>query len=248
MKFFLKAAFKKGMDRPLVPVYGLYFVCCMGTYQQIVREQMETARQSGLLKRTRKLVCFICMYKPEIMELIQPYMGDTDIEIIKTAENLYERYALENFRAHVPMGDDFYLYYFHSKGVSRDPRRMPVMHERRKNLDFYVLQKYAVCIHWLEHGYDAVGASLSLYPTLHFSGNFWWTTSRHLDRLPKSTRPTYLGPEMYICSIPDAKYISVCQTTNSGRVRRYQLLTDAQIIEQSTPEPIAIRSHKSIAY
>lgn len=214
-------------------IYGVYFICCIGNYQTIVREQMLCIERSGLFHKTNQIYCFICQFKEDVMELLQPYMSK--LTIIPTTENLYEKFALSNIWNYISTEMPFYLYYFHTKGVSRSKQ---VFHDRRQNLNFFILEKHEACLFWLRNGYDAVGTALSLYPTLHFSGNFWWTTSDHLKKLPKEIRDTYYAPEMYICSCPEDKYISVCQTTNDKKRSNYESLQLDDILKQSTITPI----------
>lgn len=216
-----------------VLIYGVYFICCIGRYHSIVEEQMETIMQSGLLDKTNTLFCFICQFKEDIMEILRPYQSK--LTIVSTTENLYERFALTNILSYITTSLPFYIYYFHSKGVTREGE---IFHTTRRNLDFFILKKYDACVFWLDHGYDAVGASLSLYPSLHFSGNFWWVTSDHLKRLPSEIRKTYYASEMYVCSIPDKKYISVCQSTNEKKTQEYEMLTLEDILKQSTVTPL----------
>jgi hypothetical protein len=202
----------------------------MGAYKEIVAEQMVSVERSGLLAKTTTLFCFICQYDPAIMDILTPY--GSKLRIISTTDNLYEKFALENFRSYIPpTNSHYYMYYFHSKGVSR---KQESYHMTRRNLDYFILEKHEACIFWLDHGYDAVGASLSLYPTLHFSGNFWWATSRHLGRLPTVLRDSYYAPEMYVCGIPDGRYISVCQETNNKPLEEIGNLTTEEVLRQST--------------
>jgi len=219
--------------RSTTKIYGVYFICCLGNYLEIVAEQMDTLRRSGLLRKAESVLCFICLYNEEVLQVLEPYLSK--LKIISTSENLYERFALDNFRAHIPTNEPYYLFYFHTKGVSRDSERMKEFHERRKNLDFFVLERHEVCLFWLDQNYDAVGTAMSLYPALHFSGNFWWTRSSHLDRLsPTIISASYLAPEMYVCSFPGGKYISVCQSTNDLPHTHYVGMTNRDILKQST--------------
>lgn len=214
-------------------IYGVYFICCIGNYKTIVAEQLATIQRSGLFLKTKMIFCFICQYTDEILPILEPYLSK--IKIISTTENLYEKFAIENFRAHIQESNQYYLFYFHTKGVSRDPDKKKVYHEIRKNLDYFILEKHDICIFWLDHNYDAVGTSLSLFPLLHFSGNFWWTKSSHLAKLPsKLQHDGYLAPEMYICSKPNGKYISVCQSTNNGNIKDFLKLTNQYILQEST--------------
>jgi hypothetical protein len=229
------------------PIYGVYFICCMGNYREIVAEQMETLRRSGLFRRAEMIYCFICLYHEDIVPILEPYMSK--LKIISTVENLYERFALDNFRAHIPpTSSSYYLFYFHTKGVTRDVETMHEFHERRKNLDYFILERHEVCLFWLDHDYDAVGVCFCLYPALHFSGNFWWARSSHLDRLsPTVLSPGYLAPEMYVCGFPDGKYISVCQSTNDVPNTTYVGMTNVEILKQSTCMPIINPACKRLA-
>jgi len=223
--------------RTATPIYGVYFICCIGNYLDIVAEQMSTLERSGLFRKTERIFCFICLYSDDILPILEPYMSK--LTIISTAQNLYERFALDNFRAHVPRGSQYYLFYFHTKGVTRDVENMNIFHERRKNLDYFILERHEVCLFWLDRNYDAVGTAMSLYPALHFSGNFWWARSTHLDRLPPTVvSASYLAPEMYVCGFPGGKYISVCQSTNDLPNTTYLGMTNVDIFKQSTCMPI----------
>lgn len=216
-------------------IYGVYFVCCKGNYKKIIEEQLASIQKSGLLEKTNELLVFICEFDIEVMKLFKPFK--TKIKFIVTKENLYEKFALQNFWYYVNKKKPYYLYYFHTKGVSHSLQETN-FHEIRRNLDYFILEKHQICIHWLDRGYDAVGVALCLFPALHFSGNFWWTKSSHLEKLPKEIRPTYYAPEMYICSQPNGKYISICQHTNKRPKSLLMKIPDENILKQSTTIPI----------
>lgn len=227
-------------------IYGVYFVCCRGNYKKIVEEQLDIVKKSGLLDKTTELLCFICEFDVGIMKLFQPLQ--TKIKFITTKENLYEKFALQNFRHYIKKSHHpYYLYYFHTKGVSHRIDET-YYHNIRHNLDYFILEKHDLCIKWLDRGFDAVGTTLSLYPSLHFSGNFWWSTSTHLDRLPHSIRSTYYAPEMYICSYPNGRYISICQHTNFHSHIELKKLSDKNIMNQSTTVPLENTSDKDMSF
>ena len=46
--------------------------------------------------------------------------------------------------------------------------------------------------------YSCIGINLMQFPLPHFSGNFWWTTGTHLNKLKKRIGNKYLDPEMYL--------------------------------------------------
>lgn len=226
-------------------IYGVYFVCCKGNYKKIIEEQMGSIQKSGLLDKTTVLLVFICNFDIAVMKLFRRFK--TKIRFIVTKENLYEKFALQNYRYYVDNKKPYYLYYFHTKGVSHSLQET-TFHEIRRNLDYFILEKHEICIHWLDRGYDAVGVALSLFPTLHFSGNFWWAKSSHLERLPADIRPTYYAPEMYICSHPNGKYMSICQHTNRRPKSVLAKIPDENILQQSTTIPLYNTQDQFVQY
>jgi hypothetical protein len=230
------------------PIYGVYFVCCINHYQVVVREQLNIMTESGLLSKIKKLICFItsCDDEQVIKNILQEYDSECTIQTVVTKENTYEKLALNNFRKYIT-DNVYYMFYCHTKGVSHLPKNKyyPVFEFRRKNLNFCILQKHNMCLQLLNKGYDVVGVSLSQYPTLHFSGNFWWTRSEHLIKLPEQVRESYLGAEMYICSNKNGKYISICQDTNDKDITN---LTDNELQKQKTLVSIKNTCHKNLKY
>ena len=155
-------------------INGVYFICCISNYLEVVEEQLQIVVQSGLYNLTKQLLLFVTMYKPsntELLSLIKKYDTHNKITIITTRDNLYEKFAINNYKKYI-LDEDYYLYYFHTKGLSRTNINHKYYIARRKILNYYTLQQHKINIELLSK-YDAVGCSLSLYPSMHFSGNFW---------------------------------------------------------------------------
>jgi hypothetical protein len=186
------------------PIYGVYFICCMGNYLQIIKEQLNILLHFGLFDKTTKLLCFICNYQAndeKLHDIFKPLQSK--IQLITTEKNLYEKFAINNFKLHIP-DEKYYLYYFHTKGVSRIEKHITM---RRYVLNFYTLRKYEISLKLLKY-YDVVGMTLFKYPKLHFSGNFWWSKSENINTL-SDINDKYLSPEMYICSNPNSKCVAL---------------------------------------
>ena len=213
------------------PIYGLYFISCIGNYLNIVNEQLEILVNSDLYKETRNILLFICSYDNNIKlnYIINKYDIDKKCIVVTNHENAYEKFAINNYKSYIK-DDVYYLYYFHTKGVTR---QQPIFHNRRKILNFYTLKKYKLNLKLLQN-YDAIGCSLTQSPKLHFSGNFWWSKSEHLNTLPITIGDEYLDPEMYICSNPNSRYISLSQTTNEGRLIKEMKRSDKEILNAIT--------------
>jgi hypothetical protein len=236
-------------------IYGVYFICCLNNYLDIVEEQLNVLCSSGLYSETNKLFLFITMYKTENNKtenneldiLIERYDIQQKFTLIKTPDNLYEKFAINNYKKYIT-DSDYYLYYFHTKGVSRINKQRNFYIGRRRILNYYTLNKYKINIELLSK-YDAVGCSLSLYPKIHFSGNFWWSKSSYLNTLHDVISDNYLAVEMYILSNPKCNFVSLDQNTNIVNIQQlnnYHYKNDIEIIDNLTKNPISILKAKNL--
>lgn len=233
-------------------IYGVYFICCVGHYAEVVEEQLRLMESSGLLRDTKKLLCFICNYNAATMaplHVLRQFVAKYPIELITTSANLYERYAIENYKSYI-MEKEYYMFYIHTKGVShkKQEAHFNLLQTRRRNLNHFIITKHRICRDLLSQGNDAVGTAFSRYPVRHFSGNFWWARSEHVMRLPCRIRKSYLAPEMYICGRFDGKYVSVCQDTNQNNHEKMRNLTDEQIWNQVTKTPLQNVESKNLRW
>lgn len=219
------------------PIYGVYYIGCLGHYLSIVKEQMKCLVDSGLYNQTKKIIVFICCFNENdtsLLGIIEEYDTEKKCVLITTAENIYEKFAINNYQDHITE-DLYYMYYFHSKAVTRSVDS--VFDRRRKILNYYTLVLHKLNLELLET-YDAVGCSLTTRPSLHFSGNFWWAKSEHVRTLPPAGN-SYLDPEMYICkSHGESKYISLSQATNDGNVDSHINRTEEVVRRELTSIPI----------
>jgi hypothetical protein len=212
------------------PIYGVYFICCIGNYLEVIEEQLKLLYDSGLYHKTKKLLCFICNYDSKdkkLHELFNKFYGRT--EFFSTNKNLYEKFAINSYRNKI-LDEKYYVYYFHTKGVSKEHNSH--FQVRRKILNFYTITKYEISLKLLKY-YDVVGVTLLKYPKKHFSGNFWWSKSEHV-KLLSNVNDKYLAPEMYICSNNYSKYIALSadgQVFDNSNLFNHIFLTDNQIID-----------------
>jgi hypothetical protein len=229
-------------------IYGVYFICCINNYLEVVEEQLSILNE-GLLQNTKKLIVFITKYDNSFIELdniINKYNIHHKIVFIKSSENLFEKFAINNYKKYI-LDNDYYLYYFHTKGLkNKEDPLMNIFSSRRKILNYYTLQKYKVNIELLKT-YDAIGCSLSLYPKKHFSGNFWWSKSSYLNLL-QNIKDKYLSPEMYILSDDSCKYISLDNNTNNILFENYIFYEDDTILKNITTDFIIIHEHKDLMH
>jgi len=227
-------------------IYGVYFICCINNYLEVVEEQMSVL-EKGLLHATKSLIIFITNYNPKdepLHNLLSRFDKKQNFVLVTTPENLYEKFAVNNYKRYIP-DVDYLVYYFHTKGIK--PPNDPLLHifrSRRQLLNYYTLEKYLINIQLLED-YDAVGCSLHLYPKKHFSGNFWWSKSSYVNTLC-DINDKYLSPEMYILSNDACKYISLANNTNTILIENYPFKNDEELLSSVTTDIIVMEEHKEL--
>ena len=238
----MELIYNKGLDN--IPIFGIYFICCINNYLDVVKEQLDILDQ-GLIKITTKIIIFITKYDEhncsELDEILNKY---NNLILIKTKENLFEKYAINNYKQYITE-IEYYLYYFHTKGLkNKDDPSIHIFSSRRQLLNYYTLIQYNINIKLLKD-YDAVGCSLHLYPKKHFSGNFWWSKSSYLQKLG-NINDKYLSPEMYILSNDDCKYVSLANDTNMILINNYKFPDETTIEQNITTNLIIVEEHKKL--
>ena len=183
-------------------IYGIYFICCIGEYMKIIQKQIKKLINSGLYDISDKIICFICNANTECLDFLSKY--DKFI-VVSTKLNLYEKFAINNFKRYVD--GEYYLYYIHSKSVTRKEQ---CYIDWLNFCDYFVIQKWRLSLELLNY-YDCVGFNLKNFPKKHFSGNFWWSKSEHINKL-KNINDGYLSSEMYILSYVKTNYVSIYQS------------------------------------
>lgn len=228
-----------------MPIFGVYFICCINNYLDIVKEQLHIL-EKGLLALTTNVIIFITKYDELRCSELDKLLNNDKFILIKTPDNLYEKYAINNYKKYITP-KEYYLYYFHTKGLKEktDPL-FNVFSSRRQILNYYTLLQYNINIKLL-NTYDAIGCSLHLYPKKHFSGNFWWSKSSYLDTL-HNINDKYLSPEMYILSNPVCRYVSLANNTNDILIHNYKFPDEVTIEKGITTTFIIIKDHQKLMY
>ena len=207
------------------PIYGVYFICCLNNYLNIIKNQLNILVKSELYENTDILLCFVCNETKECIDLLKKY---NKIKIISTTENLYERFAINNFKKYIK--DNYYIYYIHSKSITRKHQ----CYTDWTNLcNYFTITKWRLSIELLYY-YDSVGTNLKNFPKKHYSGNFWWSKSEHINKL-EDIDIQYLSSEMYILSYMKTNYVSIYQSyTNHGNtnydIKLYNNINDLNLI------------------
>ena len=220
-------------------IYGVFFIACIGDYYSIVENQLNQLMKSGLYDVTNLILCFITCYSDEISQLLSKY---DKIIVIKTTENKYEKFALNNYKKY--LDGDYLMYYIHSKSVTQKEK---CYKDWLALCNYFTINKWRLSVELLKY-YDCVGVNMLQFPKLHYSGNFWWSKSSHLNKLG-DIGSKYLSPEMYILSYMKTNKICIFSSgVTHGNTEfdecNYNMLTDDQIIANISMIPTFNRNEK----
>jgi hypothetical protein len=183
-------------------IVGFYFVALIfDNWDKIVNEQITKILNSDLFKITNELNIRVYYEKEkDFLEFKNFLKNQPKIKITSTTSNEHE-YGILQLIEDKSNIDNFYCYYLHSKGVSITPNTMKkhkldISFEQmtnsieswRRYMEYFLIDRYKECIEILDNGFDGCGVQLRGTPrknTLHFSGNFWWSKSEYIKKLPK---------------------------------------------------------------
>jgi hypothetical protein len=186
-------------------IVGYYHVCAINNYRQIVEDQIKVLKASGLFEATSHINVSILTEHDDALNLF----SDPKFRIRVRSSNLqiYERQILncmlDDSKEATAKGQEFYIWYIHSKGVStrhQNPTMIKRIFNWRKLLEAFVIWNWQSCLNKIsQENFDTSSANYFSNPD-HYSGNFWWSRSRYISKLPVLP-PTghYVDPEMWLC-------------------------------------------------
>ena len=79
-------------------------------------------------------------------------------------------------------------------------------------MTYFSVDQHTTCDKLLK-SYDVIGCNYHVLPNAHFSGNFWWATSKYIKSLTKIKSNIRHDAEWWILS---NKYVNKYELHNSG--------------------------------
>jgi hypothetical protein len=168
-------------------VYNAIFIhaAILAKCKERVIQYLDIIKNSGLINDVKYIyICFVGNQLIPINNIdIIEYNMNKNIFLIKISENLsdYEVPTLNFLYNFCKENDNYNVLYLHTKNVGKDINHC-IEDQIVYNLHF-LIKKWETNINKLID-YDACGVDLRQEPTLHFSGNFWWSKSSYIISLP----------------------------------------------------------------
>ena len=182
--------------------------------KEIFEKLMSDIKDSGLYEKVSKIRLGIL----NVIDLPEN-LSDPKFEVLHLSSNvnLYEQSTL-NLLYRDSLLEDFNVLYLHTKGVKHNNTN-PCVTDWVRYMSYFNIYKHELCLKMLEN-HDAVGVNLYTNPT-HYSGNFWWSTSRHIRGLGPCKYESYNSPEFWVTSI-SARFTELWNSGVNHYYERYQ--------------------------
>ena len=161
-------AFESNADRQIdkANVIAFWGICMSNLDSNYLAEQMYVMSTSGLMNAIDHLYYITSGDEGANLALVSPkalHLKHIDYVDESTVLNEIYHYCHDNINSKVV--------YFHNNHNDIDFRRA---------LDCYVLNPK--CINMLDK-YDTCGWRFSPAPYIHYTGNYWWATCKHINKL-----------------------------------------------------------------
>ncbi|MDK2977679.1 MAG: hypothetical protein PWP52_393 [Bacteroidales bacterium] len=169
-----------------IDIYGFYHICCIGDWKEIVIEQVNSLTSSPLFQLSTKIyVCALISEDNDLNILNEILPAKFTLQIVDTNLELFE-YPILRFMHQKAQNEEFYAFYFHSKGVSVNKNKKRGVPYWRKELEYFLFYKCDLMLNAFELNYNTYGANLRAFPkwSPHFCGNFWFAKSAYIKTLP----------------------------------------------------------------
>ncbi len=103
------------------------------------------------------------------------------------------------------------ILYLHTKGVTHNGNMSQVIADWRNYMLYFLVEQGKDCIKILDK-YDIVGVNYQEEPHKHYSGNFWWSNSKHIKLLEPIASTVRHDCEWWIMTKDNENYISLFNT------------------------------------
>ena len=185
-------------------IIGYFHICQKNGWKKSFDLIFSVIKSSGLYNVTKEIrIGIVNDFKILIKD---ERLNDPKFKIIFCKSNKeYERPTILHMRIHADVDQCENIYwYIHSKGISHfGNNNESCIIDWINYMLYWNIKKWRLAIRMLLD-YDTYGCNA--IAKQHYSGNFWWTKSSHLKKLPVFIDSYYTAPEDYICKKNDKMF------------------------------------------
>ena len=170
-------------------IHIFYHIALIGkSYEPIISSTIDKLISSELYKRADSIHLGV-LGDIDKLDFIN-YEKLSKFKIVYHSNDLeeFERPTLNYLWLHAQDNDAYYLY-IHTKGVANPlwghvKKSDIYARDWRNLLEYFTVLKWQNCVELLQDK-DCVGINYKTHLGKHFSGNFWWSKSSYIRKLPK---------------------------------------------------------------
>lgn len=205
--------------------FNIYFhVAVMGEWKKSFDLVNSYITRSGILSDCNQIVYCVCGDFAQAQEYIK---SDNLCWLSPTVDNF--EFPTINFLREDLIQNDLSALYVHTKGAATGINA--AIEDWIGVMCHFNINHYKMSLEYLNHR-DAVGVDYHTLPFRHFSGNFWWSKSSHVRKLPALYNQDRHAAERWICSEP-GDYTSMHDTGINVYERHLHLYPWSEYIKNS---------------
>jgi hypothetical protein len=161
----------------------------------VMSEQLTLASESGLLDAADEVILCTNGDESKFAGAKEVMAEFENVTFVHTGNNskLWEFPTLDLIKqeCNAVAEEEFYICYFHLKGLSRPNDTKAV--DWRTYLNYWTIERWEDNVAKLDEGMDTVGVDFIEAPWPHYSGNFWWARASYIRKLDPLTHPNSLA-------------------------------------------------------
>ena len=189
----------------MVNIIGYIHICQEYNWTKSFDLLINTIKISNLYNNTNEIRISIVNNKGQYVD--NERFNDIKFKIINGGlSKYYERPTLLHMRKYSEIDNNNTLYwYLHTKGITHfGTKKENNVLDWIKLMLYWNIEYWQFAVYKLLHKYDTYGCNA--IKNVHYSGNFWWATAKHIKRLPKYIKPYYTAPEDWIFLVKNNMY------------------------------------------
>lgn len=186
-----------------------WHICGLDDFKKIINEQYQTIIKSGLINNITKIFISYVGDNEKDLDTFLSQNEKLTLAVYNKDISQFERPCL-HFMYDWCQSHHANILYIHSKGIRWlvDGGRYKNILEWRRMMEYFLIENYKVCLNKLIN-FDCIGCNFINPPdnliykinnekhNAHFSGNFWWSKSSWIRKLPSRIIPNISSLDIY---------------------------------------------------
>ncbi len=173
--------------------------------RHLMLEQLVRFCQTDLAQKAKNVYVMMNGDITKYLDVAMFLENNTNVRLVHTSNThqLWEWPGLDFLKKYcdnLPEGQEEYVLYFHTKGLSRLNQNQ--IRDWRKYMEYWVIDRWQDCVEELDCEFDTVGTNWidgsflgadgrSVVNWKHYSGNFWWARASYIRRLKSLPHPDH---------------------------------------------------------